>query len=385
MSVHLQKFTVSYEYPVCFTREAFAPDNLTLLEVTSRREPQKRHRLLFLVEEAVARATPDLVGAILRYGQHHEARIDVAGEPVVVAGGEAMKNDPDAPLRLQIVMNRRGMDRHSFVVILGGGALQDAAGYAAATCHRGLRTVRFPTTVLGQADSGVGVKNGINCFGKKNFLGTFAPPWAVVNDLSLLSTLPRRDKLSGMSEAAKVALIRDGAFFDWMRRSAGSLAACDPEAMAVLIRRSAELHMTHIATSGDPFENGSARPLDFGHWAAHKLESLTEHRLRHGEAVAIGVALDTLYSARIGLLEQGSVAPVLELLRSLGLALWDEALDWRHPDGRRVVMDGIDEFREHLGGELTLTMLRDLGAGVEVTELDEGAMAHAMDALREAA
>ena len=88
--------------------------------------------------------------------------------------------------------------------------------------------------------------------------------------------------------------------------------------MSELIRRTAELHLEHIATSGDPFELGSARPLDFGHWAAHKLESLTEHRLRHGEAVAIGIALDTLYSARAGLLPAAAVERVLDLLARLG-------------------------------------------------------------------
>ena len=157
-------------------------------------------------------------------------------------------------------------------------------------------TCAFPTTTLSQADSGVGVKNGLNAFGQKNFIGTFTPPFAVINDFNLLATLAPRDKRSGYVEAVKVACIRDANFFDELERDAGQLAAFEPAAMKQLIRRCAELHLDHIATSGDPFEAGSARPLDFGHWAAHKLEQLSDFHICHGEAVAIGIALDVIYS-----------------------------------------------------------------------------------------
>jgi 3-dehydroquinate synthase len=110
------------------------------------------------------------------------------------------------------------------------------------------------------------------------------------------------------AEAVKVVLIRDAAFFGWLTDHATALALCEPEAVAHLVRRCAELHLDHIATSGDPFEQGRARALDFGHWAAHKLESLSTHRLRHGEAVAIGMALDVLYSQEVGLLQATAVA-----------------------------------------------------------------------------
>jgi 3-dehydroquinate synthase len=243
--------------------------------------------------------------------------------------------------------------------------------------------VRVPTTVLAQADSGVGVKNGVNAFGVKNFFGAFAPPFAVLNDAHFLRTLGRRDTIAGMAEAVKVALIRDPEFFRWLETHAGPLAAGDPSPLAELIRRSAQLHLDHIATSGDPFELGSARPLDFGHWAAHKLESLTQNRLRHGEAVAIGIALDTIYSADVGLLRRATVEPVLGLLEALGFRLWDDALaatDGR--DGRPSVLDGLAEFREHLGGELTVTLLGDIGRGAEVHEMREALVVGALAALR---
>ncbi|HSP80035.1 MAG TPA: 3-dehydroquinate synthase, partial [Myxococcaceae bacterium] len=275
---------------------------------------------------------------------------------------------PSAPMRLLAKLDELALDRHSFILAIGGGAMLDLVGFAAATAHRGIRLVRVPGTVLAQADAGLGVKNGVNAFGKKNFLGTFAPPFAVLNDSLLLETLSLRDKRSGMAEAVKVAAIKDPILFEWMEAHAEALARAEPEALAVLVRGAAELHLRHIATSGDPFELGSARPLDFGHWAAHKLEVLSEFRLRHGEAVALGIALDTAYSVECGLLEPAARERVVGLLEALGFRLWDEALALERA-GRPCVLDGLDEFREHLGGELTVTLLSAIGQGVEVHDI----------------
>lgn len=382
MSPHVQRITLSYDYPVYFTRDVFAPDNADLVEAIARREPARRHRVLVVVERAVAEARRRALAEVRGYAARHHERLALVAEPLVVEGGEAVKNDPDEVRRLQERLNALGMDRQSFVVVVGGGALLDMAGYAAATAHRGIRLVRVPTTVLAQDDAGVGVKNGINMFGKKNFLGTFAPPFAVLNDAAFLDTLSPRDKVAGMAEAVKVALIRDAAFFDWLVSHAGELAACAPEALDHLIRRSARLHLDHIATSGDPFELGSARPLDFGHWAAHKLESLSAYRLRHGEAVAIGMALDAVYSARAGLLQDDVLEPVLRLLERLGLPLWDETLEIVGAGGRARILEGLTEFREHLGGELCITFLAKIGWGIEAHSVREDLVLDAMEALR---
>src|SRR5690606_4062586 len=247
---------------------------------------------------------------------------------------------------------------HSYVIGIGGGAALDLVGYAAATTHRGIRHIRVPTTVLAQNDSGVGVKNGINAFGMKNMLGTFVPPHAVLNDSAFIHVLPGRDKRAGMAEAVKVALIRDRPFFEWLEEKAEALALFASEPLDKLIRHCALLHMRQIAHGGDPFERGSVRPLDFGHWAAHKLEALSAYELRHGEAVAIGVALDTRYSVLAGLLPEGDDRRVRALLERLGFDLWHDACDARGPDGRRSLLAGLEEFREHLGGELTVTLLR---------------------------
>ena len=226
-----------------------------------------------------------------------------ANSPICISGSTALR-----------------IDRHSFVLAIGGGALLDVVGFAAATLHRGVRLVRMPTTVLAQNDAGVGVKNGINAFGAKNLLGTFAPPFAVINDSRFLSTLDRRDQIAGMAEAVKVALIRDRGFFAWISAHADALAAFAPDAVDHLIQRCAELHLQHIACGGDPFEQGSARPLDFGHWAAHKLEMLTGHAVRHGEAVAIGIALDCGYSVEAGHLDDEEYRLILALPATSAIA-----------------------------------------------------------------
>ncbi|HEY8368450.1 MAG TPA: 3-dehydroquinate synthase, partial [Thermodesulfobacteriota bacterium] len=391
--VHLQQINVSYDYPVYFTTDVFAPGNRALRDAVTRREPTRRHRLFVVLERRVAEVWPGLADRVLAYAAEHRDRLVLADAPEVLEGGEAAKHDPASVARLHARLEALAMDRQSVVVCVGGGALLDVVGYATATCHRGLRLVRVPTTVLAQCDSGVGVKNGVNAFGKKNFLGTFAPPFAVLNDRRFLETLPHRDVVAGMGEAVKVALIRDAAFFEWIEAHAARLAAGDGIAIAELIASSARLHLRHIATSGDPFEFGSARPLDFGHWAAHKLESLTANRaaggngyaggdaLRHGEAVAIGVAIDTVYSADVGLLPEAACDRVLDLLERLGFRLWDDALARTDAAGRLLVLDGLAEFREHLGGDLTVTLLAGIGRGVEVHELDPARVAAAIDRL----
>jgi 3-dehydroquinate synthase len=319
--------------------------------------------VLAVIDDGVVAGRPALAEELEAYARAHAARMQLV-ETLVLPGGEACKNDPALLESLYQRLRELAIDRHSYVLIVGGGALLDAVGYAAATTHRGVRVLRVPTTTLAQADSAVGVKNGVNFQGSKNFVGTFAPPFAVYVDPAFLRTLSPRDRRAGMAEAVKVSLVRDASFFVWLEEHAQALATGDEAALAHLCRRSAELHLHHIREGGDPFELGSARPLDFGHWAAHKLESLTGHRLRHGEAVAIGMAIDTHYSWRAGFLDAAAVARVLRLLQRLGFQLWDDALDGD------AVLAGLDEFREHLGGELTVTLLAGIGRGHEVHVMD---------------
>lgn len=382
-STSWQEFSVPYRFPVSFTQDLFNPDNPLLADTMSLLEPRKRHRFVVFVDEGLADAQPHLIASIQQYAKAYSQQLELASEPTTVPGGETIKSDLHFVEKMQKVIVDHHIDRHSYVVGIGGGALLDAVGLVAATSHRGIRHIRVPSTVLSQNDSGVGVKNGVNLFGQKNYIGTFSPPFAVLNDYSFIEQLPVRDKVAGMAEAVKVALIRDPVFYSWLEENADRLATFDADAMQYMIRRCAELHMAQIGQGGDPFETGSARPLDFGHWAAHRLETLTRYHLRHGEAVAIGIALDARYSVLSGLLPEGSEERVCFLLEHFGFKLWHPALETRNSTGKLDVIQGLTDFREHLGGELTITLLTALGTGIEVHKMDTDLVAEAIQWLKQ--
>jgi 3-dehydroquinate synthase len=370
-----QTVRVEFRYSVHFTRAIFAAGNPLLRNVIEVGGEAPR-KILFVVDELVSASYPGLLDRISEYCRQHSASLQNVTSPVVVPGGEAVKNTTQCVELIQNLINDYRICRHSFVIAIGGGAVLDMAGYAAAIAHRGVRLIRVPTTVLSQCDSGVGVKTSINHFGKKNFLGTFTPPYAVINDFDFLDSLSDRDWRGGIAEAVKVALIKDAAFFERLEDAAAKLTARDTREMEYLVHRCAELHLNHIAGQ-DPFETGSSRPLDFGHWSAHKLEQLTSYRLRHGEAVAIGIALDATYSCLKGMLSQHEWHRIISLLRALNFVLYTPELE-----NSAHLLAGLSEFREHLGGELTLMLLEGIGRGVEVHHMEPSLILRSIQILK---
>jgi 3-dehydroquinate synthase len=380
MQTITQSFKIEYDYSVFFTNDLFAQTNPLLRDFFNRyQEEGFQRKALIVIDSGFLAHNPNLQSDIQAYFESEVTHISLAPKIMVITGGEACKNDPALFQSLVEAVDVYGIDRHSFVIGIGGGAILDLVGYAAAVSHRGIKLIRIPTTVLSQNDSGVGVKNSINFQGKKNFLGTFAPPVAVFNDLTFLKSLDDRDWRSGISEAIKVALIKDASFFEWIENNALALAHRDMEAMAYLIHRCAQMHTDHIA-GGDPFEFGSSRPLDFGHWAAHKLEFLTDFTVRHGEAVAIGIALDCTYAVEKGMLSQEALKRILNVLVTLGFELYHPMLA---ENDKINLRNGIQEFREHLGGRLTIMLLEQIGKGVEVHELDTDLISKSVDFLEE--
>jgi len=373
---------VTWPLRVFFTEDVFGAGNVRLRDVLTDTAPRK---VLVVLEDTLALAQPDLEQQVVEYFALSAPQLRLSRPPILVAGGEAVKNSQSIVNDLLAHIHRHHLDRHSYLLAIGGGALLDVAGFAAATAHRGLRHVRIPSTTLSQADSGVGVKNGLNAFGQKNFIGTFAPPFAVINDFTLLRTLPPREQRAGFVEAVKVACIRDAAFFEELEANVDRLADFEPAAVKRLIYRCAELHLEHIATGGDPFETGSARPLDFGHLAAHKLEQLSRFRVGHGEAVAMGLALDVIYSRAIGWLPARAAERILTLLERLGFTLFAPELLKDDATGHHQILDGLEEFRQHLGGELTITLLRGIGHGGETHEMDPALVTAAVEELRDRA
>ncbi|MFJ2454894.1 3-dehydroquinate synthase [Pseudomonas protegens] len=370
------RFQVSYHYPVLFTDHIFQADNPCLHQQLTRQNPGRTTVLVF-VDEQLLLCSPQLPLQIDHYFSAHTADLHLQAAPIAVPAGELSKT-PDVLQQLYAQMLEHGLDRHCYVLALGGGAVLDAVGYACATFHRGMRLIRIPSTVLAQNDAGIGVKNGINAFAQKNLLGAFYPATAVINDFQLLLSLSHRDQIAGLAEAVKVAVIKDAAFFQWMEQQAEALAGFEHNASRYAIRRCAELHLGHITGAGDPFERGNGRPLDYGHWAAHKLENLSQHRLRHGEAVAVGMALDALYANASGLLSDADCQRLLRLLDRLGFNLCPPELSLRDSQGRSPILVGLEEFRQHLGGQLSIPMLNRLGQSVDVHQIDMPLMEQAL-------
>ncbi len=376
-----QAVTVTFQYPVHFTMGLFGLENPLLAKVLTHEPALRPRKCLFVVDGGILTVQPGLVEEIQAYGDRYSHALDLRRNPYLVNGGEGAKNDPQQVERLQRLISDAGLCRHSYIIAIGGGAVLDMVGYAAATAHRGVRLVRVPTTVLSQGDSGVGVKNGINAFGKKNFLGSFTPPYAVINDAAFLTELSQRDWVGGVSEAVKVGLIRDAALFRFIETHAAKIADRDLSLMQQVIYRSCQHHLEHIGTSGDPFEMGSSRPLDFGHWAAHRLEHLTNYRLRHGEAVSIGIALDSTYAYLQGWLPQIHWQRIIKILQNLGLPIFAPELNAVEQMDERSVFRGLLEFQEHLGGELTIAMIDGIGSCFDVHQVDVAVFQRAIDLL----
>jgi 3-dehydroquinate synthase len=367
-------FTVAFRHRLRFTHDVLGADSevlIRLLESSEGRIP----RVQFWLDEHVANANPDLRQRLHSIARRNTDKFQVVGNVQIVPGGEAVKNDVHILERMLKVFHEADLDRRSYVVVIGGGAVLDAVGFAAAIAHRGLRLIRIPTTTLAQADSGIGVKNSVNLFEKKNWLGSFAVPWGVINDRSLLTTLSDRDFRCGFSEAVKVSLLKDPDFFERILSNADAIVARGDACWSV-IQDSANWHLKHITAGGDPFEMLEARPLDFGHWSAHKLEAMSHFELRHGEAVAIGVAVDTVYSSLVHGLPESQADRILQSLERLKL-LND------HPTLRRTdeLFQGLEEFRQHLGGRLTVTMLSEIGRPIDVHEVDRTRMKEAIQAV----
>ncbi len=360
-------FSVSWKYRLRFTNDVFGND--TMNSLLQECNPVQ---LLIVIDRGVYTNNSIFINKLNKWLEtltikHHG--------PIVVDGGEYAKNGMVVVEHILEEINKNNYCRKSCVLVIGGGAVLDAVGYASSTAHRGIPIIRMPSTTLAQCDSGVGVKNAVNYFGKKNFIGVFDPPFAVINDFQLLESLNNQHWCSGLSEAVKVALVKDENLFVEIESCSQELVARETSAMESVITKSAKLHLEHITKGGDPFERLDARPLDFGHWSAHKLEQMTGHELTHGEAVSIGLAIDLRCSVGLGLLDDSTATRAISLLQSLGLPTAHVLLQ------ESSLIDGIEEFRQHLGGRLTLLMLKGIADPINVHELSPTIVRQAINEL----
>ncbi len=366
----LVKFDQSFHYPVCFTRNIFSPDNKILLDVLTTLETLETKKVQVFVDQGLVLQNAALVAEISNWFEHQTSSLVLTTEPVILPGGERAKNSWEYVHQATKAMDDSQLDRHASIIAVGGGAFLDMIGFAASIFHRGIQLIRIPTTTLAQNDAGIGVKNGINQYGKKNCLGTFYLPTAVINDFDFLKTLPFEHFIGGVAEAFKIALIRDTHFFSFLEENSELLSQRDPHAIEETITRCARHHLKHIAQSNDPFETGSSRPLDYGHWSAHKIEILSDFTLGHGQAVSIGIALDSYYAWKCSFISRNALDRIVSGLTTCGLPVFSPYLETQDDQGRLEIEKGLEEFRQHLGGQLTLTMPDGIGKTCEIHDMD---------------
>lgn len=370
-------FDIPFVVPQTFrfrtTHDVLGKDAATLIDLLEA-SGDSPPRVVVFYDASLTHADHDFYKRLVNLLNDAANRIQLVDEPRAIGGGEACKNDPALIDGLLDFFHQHLLDRRSYVVVIGGGAVLDAVGYAASIAHRGIRLVRLPTTTLAQADSGVGVKTAVNWFGKKNWKGTFSVPWGVINDHSLLRTLPEREFISGFSEVVKVSLLKSPEVFGFVEEHARQIVAREEQATKRAIHDSVMLHLRHITAGGDPFEMLEARPLDFGHWSAHRLEPLSDYRILHGEAVAIGVAIDTVYSRNVTGFPKSDTERVLQCMQNLQLPISHSLLS-----DSESLFEGLEEFRQHLGGRLTITLLKEIGKSIDVHSIDRVAMRDAIE------
>ena len=371
-----QSFFVRYEYIVEFTENLFSISNTLLKDhiIGFRGSGILNNRIktgiLVCIDKEVARSHKGLFSIIATYlHQHLFHHVQLIDNPLYLPGGEKCKNDSSKLELVYGAIKKYNICRHSIIIVIGGGSIIDFVGYCATTAHRGIQLIRIPTTFLSQADASIGVKNSINLLNRKNFLGTFSVPLLICNDYSFLITLPEKILIEGMSEAIKVALIKDPIFFEYIERNTQLIRQRDKKIIQYIIYKCAQLHLNHIEKGGDPFEKGISRPLDFGHWAAHKLEQLSGYTLSHGEAVSIGISLDCMYAFLKGFLQKNAVNRILDLFICLNLPIFSSFFLEREKNALSL-LQGLEEFREHLGGELTILLLSDIGKSFEIHKIE---------------
>ena len=376
-----QEVVVTFRYPVKFTHGLLDPLNRTLRDVV---EAEDRARLLVVIDEGVADAHPTMTADVVVYCTAHADALELTAPPLVVPGGEAIKNQSGPVDEIRAAIDVHGVDRHSYVVAIGGGAVLDAVGYAAATAHRGVRLIRVPDHRARAGRLGGRRQERHQRLRQEELRRLVRAAARGAERLRPADhARPTATGAPASRRRSRSRCSRTRPFFTLDRASrAATSTSARCRRWRELVHRSAELHLNHIATSGDPFELGSSRPLDFGHWAAHKLEQLSHHELRHGEAVAVGIALDSTYSYLTGSLPHADWRRIIELFEAVELPIWHRDMATPGSGGRPAVLAGLEEFREHLGGRLTIMLLERIGSGFEVHELDEAVLLEASDLLR---
>ena len=303
------------------------------------------------------------------WGLHGEAlanSLEEAGfeaDIVLVPDGEEAKSWGETARLLGELLDR-GFDRRSALIAFGGGAVGDLAGFAAAIYLRGIGLVQVPTTLLAQVDSAIGGKAAVNHPKGKNLIGAFKQPGLVASDPELLASLPEREIRSGLAEVVKYGVIADSELFRKVEEQGDALQDAEPLALTEVVKRCTAIKVGYVEE--DERDLGGIRAaLNYGHTLGHAVETLSAPRMRHGEAVAIGMGFAGRISVGLGLMEEGELERQQDLLASLGLetGIPDLKLD--------DILDALSRDKKVEGGSVRFVLPTGIGTAPVIRPIDE--------------
>ena len=280
-------------------------------------------------------------------------------DTVTVPAGEDAKSFRELEALLHRLLDL-GIDRSTALVAFGGGAVGDVAGFAAALFMRGIDLVQIPTTLMSQVDSAVGGKNAVNTPHGKNLVGTFHQPRIVLDDVSVLESLPHRELLSGYGEVVKCGLIRGEAELGWLEENAPALLALDAGPLIEAVRMGCETKAGIVAS--DERDRGDRALVNLGHTFAHAIEAEAGYgALLHGEAVAAGLAAATALSAKLGHCDPFTVDRVRSHLRGVGLPDRIAALASNRRWNPSTLLGHMAHDKKTVAGRIHFVLLRGIG------------------------
>jgi len=332
--------------------------------------------------EVVAASKPEATGCVVvtsppiegLYGEAVAASLKrLSPRTLLVPDGEEAKHWDSAGTLLGGFLDA-GLDRNGVVVALGGGAVGDLAGFAASIYMRGVAVVQVPTTLLAMVDSSIGGKTAVNHAKGKNMVGSFHQPTAVVSDPLLLRSLPVREVRSGLGEVVKHGVIADEALFRYVEKNTGRILGLDPECMSRVVGRNASIKAGYVEKD-ERDAKGVRAVLNYGHTLGHAAERLASPRLRHGEAVSIGMVYAADLSVSMGLMAPGDAQKQRRVLEAIGLPTKlpllnaDELISYMRRD------------KKSEGGVIRMVLPTGIGTPPTLRTVDEPVLVEALEAV----
>jgi 3-dehydroquinate synthase len=359
----------NFNYDIIQSRNVFDINNKSIERCV------KNRKLLIVISDTIERLYYD------RIDNYFE---NVAGKGmysiVKINTGEGFKNIDNVQQVLEKAKHF-GLGRRSLMVAIGGGILMDIVGFAASVFRRGINYIRIPTTLLGQIDAGIGIKTGTNFIGSKNYIGTFYPPAAVINDIELLKTLPLHEIRNGLAEIIKMAILVDRRLFELVEDNIPCLLdkCCDTETELEITGRAIITMIDQLKVNF--YELNLERLVDFGHTFSPFIETNSNYSISHGFAVAMDMAISTEISYLKGKISADEHDRILNLFLKAGLNIYNEKTYISKP-----MWASLHDIELHRGGDLNLVVPLEIGNAAFIKnlgDLSENILGQALDNLGE--